>query len=144
MKPRILLVNHGYPPDFNGGSEVYTQTLALNMHRSGVYDSVSVFAREHDPFRPDFQVRFSKDPIDPNISVLLVNHARESPYGRYVSAPIDAAFSELVEKINPDVVHFGHLNHLSLNLPAIAKQVANAKVVYTLHDYWLMCPRGLS
>ena len=144
MKPRILLVNHGYPPDFNGGSEVYTQTLALNMHRSGVYDSVSIFAREHDPFRPDFQVRFSKDPIDPNISVLLVNHARESPYGRYVSAPIDAAFSELVEKINPDVVHFGHLNHLSLNLPAIAKQVANAKVVYILHDYWLMCPRGSS
>ena len=142
IKPRILLVNHGYPPDFNGGSEVYTQTLALNMQRSGEYAHVSVFAREHDPFRSDFEVRHSKDSLDPDISVFLVNHARESPYGRYVSAPIDAAFSDLVEKMKPDLVHFGHLNHLSLNLPAIAKRVANAKVIYTLHDYWLMCPRG--
>lgn len=39
------------------------------------------------------------------------------------------------------MVHFHHLNHLSLNLPRIAKE-AGCVVLYTLHDFWLMCPRG--
>ena len=32
---RILLVNHGYPPTYNAGSEIYTQTLANALHAAG-------------------------------------------------------------------------------------------------------------
>ena len=49
--------------------------------------------------------------------------------------------ADLVDEIGPDVVHVGHLNHLSTSLVAEAA-ARGVPVVYTLHDYWIMCPRG--
>lgn len=139
--PRVLVVNHGYPPEFNGGSEVYAQTLALQLLNSGSCSAVQVFTREHDPYRPDFVIRHATDALNENLPVTLMNYPREAPYFRFMAEPVDQAFKEVVDQFQPDVVHFHHLNHLSLGLPAVAKAVG-AKVVYTLHDYWLMCPRG--
>lgn len=141
-KLRVLMVNHGYPPMFNGGSEVYAQTLALQLLGSGECSEINVMAREHDPFRPDFEIRRTVDDANPLLPVHLVNYPREAPYYAPISSHIDEAFRQLVRQLQPDVVHFHHFNHLSLNLPAIAKEECSAKVVYTLHDYWLMCPRG--
>ena len=39
------------------------------------------------------------------------------------------------------MVHIGHLNHLSTSLVFEAR-ARRIPVVFTLHDYWLMCPRG--
>ena len=141
-KPRVLLVNHGYPPQFNGGSEVYTQTLAVELLKSGNCESVDVFSREHDPFRSDFDVRVTHDKIESELAVHLVNIPREAPYHRFSYEPLNIVFREFIEKINPDIVHIGHLNHLSIDIPEVVKLSTKAKVLYTLHDYWLMCPRG--
>ena len=35
----------------------------------------------------------------------------------------------------------GHVNHLSVGMIRKAKE-HGAKVVFTLHDFWMMCPRG--
>ena len=140
-RSHVLFVNHGFPPEFNGGSEVYAQTLGLQVLKSGAL-TCDVFAREKDPYRPDFLLRHTVDEIHPNLPVTLLNYPREAPYFRFVAEGVDQAFARhLADKGHPDVVHFHHLNHLSLSLPIIAKK-AGAKVVYTVHDYWLMCPRG--
>ena len=139
--PRVLVVNHGYPPEFNGGSEIYAQMVALQLKNSGQCESVHVFAREHDPYRPDFEIRRTSDELDNELPVFRVNYSREAPYFRFMTEEIDRAFHKVVEEVKPDIVHLHHMNHLSLNLPAIAK-AAGAKVLYTLHDFWLMCPRG--
>ncbi|CAF1294449.1 unnamed protein product [Adineta steineri] len=143
-KPSVLLVNHGYPPLFNAGSEVYTQTLAVRLNRSGKTSGVSVISREQDPFRADFLVRQTHDEHDSTIPVHLINHAREAAYQRFVNTDIDRCFEDICRKLHPkpNIVHFGHLNHLSLTLPQRARDILGAKIVYTLHDYWLMCPRG--
>jgi len=140
-KPRILYVNHGYPPNYNGGSEVYAQTLAIHMRKSGQFSSVHVLAREEDPYRPDFEIRRTVDQLDSELPVLLMNYPREAPYFRFVAEPVDSVFREVMNEIQPDIVHFHHLNHLSLTLPTIAKEYG-AAVLYTIHDFWLMCPRG--
>lgn len=143
-RPRVLLVNHGYPPQFNGGSENYTKLLAHSLARSGLVESVVVFAREHDPFSPDFSRRVVIDQAkegDVKLTMHMVNVAREAPYFRFEAVPLDEQFETVLRETQPQIVHFGHLNHLSTNLPAIAKRF-KAKVVYTLHDYWLICPRG--
>ena len=49
--------------------------------------------------------------------------------------------SHTPDRKRPDIVHAGHLKHLATSLPAAAPARA-VPVVYTLHDYWLMCPRG--
>ena len=59
----------------------------------------------------------------------------------YRHAAVDAAFGCLLDEIDPHVVHIGHLNHLSTSLVFDAKE-RRVPVVFTLHDYWLMCPRG--
>lgn len=142
IRPRVLYVNHGYPPNFNGGSEVYAQTLALEILSSGDCNDVQVFAREHDPYRSDYEMRTTTDEANSNLMMNLVNYPREAPYYRFVSDSIDNAFRNLLHQMQPDIVHFHHLNHLSLNLPSIVKSETLAKTFYTIHDYWLMCPRG--
>ena len=133
---KILQVIHGYPMRYNAGSEVYTQTLCQGL--AGSHD-VHVFTREEDPFAPDFRLRNERDPDDPRIALHVVNNPRNRD--RYREPGIDRRFAEVLDRVRPDIVHVGHLNHLSTSLPCeVARR--SIPVVYTLHDYWLMCPRG--
>lgn len=131
---RILLVNHGYPMRYNAGSEVYTRNLAQAHVERGHH--VAVFAREEDPHRPEYGVQVERDGA---IDVHLVNLART--WQRFQDSSVDEAFGELVDAFEPDAVHFHHLNHLSIGLPEVAHR-RGAVVVYTVHDFWLPCPRG--
>ncbi|WP_417532170.1 glycosyltransferase [Marinobacter lipolyticus] len=134
---RILKVIHGYPMLYNAGSEVYSQTICHALAERG--HEVHVFTREEDAFRPDGSLRQDVDQDQQSIRVHLVNNPRHRD--RYRLSVIDQRFAELLDQIKPDVVHIGHLNHLSTSLVYEAKR-RNLPVVYTLHDYWLMCPRG--
>jgi len=60
---------------------------------------------------------------------------------RYRHVEVDRQFGALLDRIEPDVVHVGHLSHLSTSLLLEASR-RGVPVVLTLHDYWLMCPRG--
>ena len=133
---KIIQVIHGYPMRYNAGSEVYTQTLCRGLAE---HHEVHVFTREEDPFAPDFRVRAERDADDPRIALHVVNNPRNRD--RYREAGIDRRFVEVLDRVRPDIVHVGHLNHLSTSLPfeAAARSIP---VVYTLHDYWPMCPRG--
>ena len=133
---KVLQVIHGYPPTYNAGSEVYTQTLC---HALAARHEVHVFTREEDPFAPEYRVRRTADPLDPRVALHVVNLARARD--RYRHEAIDARFAALLDEVAPDVVHVGHLNHLSTSLVAAAA-ARSIPVLYTLHDYWLMCPRG--
>jgi glycosyltransferase involved in cell wall biosynthesis len=132
---RILKVIHGYPMLYNAGSEVYSQTICHALADRG--HEVHVFTREEDSFRPDGSIRQDVDQDKPSIQIHLVNNPRHRD--RYRLSVIDQRFAELLDRIQPDVVHIGHLNHLSTSLVFEAKH-RNLPVVYTLHDYWLMCP----
>lgn len=133
---RILQVIHGYPMRYNAGSEVYTQTLAQAL---AARHEIEVFTREEDPFAPDYAVRNEHDPDDGRVRLHLVNMPRSRD--RYRHAGVDERFAEVLDAFQPDVVHVGHLNHLSTSLlvEAATRQIP---IVYTLHDYWVMCPRG--
>ena len=133
---RILKVIHGYPVRYNAGSEVYTQTLC-----QGLADrhEVHVFTREEDPFAPDFHLRRGHDAEDPRVVLHVVNNPRFKD--RYRAAGVDRRFAEVLDQLQPQVVHMGHLNHLSTSLTREAAR-REVPIIYTLHDYWLMCPRG--
>jgi glycosyltransferase involved in cell wall biosynthesis/MoaA/NifB/PqqE/SkfB family radical SAM enzyme len=133
---KILHVIHGYPMRYNAGSEVYTQTLCQGLASR---HEVHVFTREEDSFAPDFARRDERDPDDPRVALHLINVPRSKD--RYRHEGVDHRFAELLDEIQPNVVHVGHLNHLSTSLLAEAATRA-IPIVYTLHDYWVMCPRG--
>ena len=133
---KILQVIHGYPMRYNAGSEVYTQGLAQALAE---HHEVHVFARQENAFLPEYAIQQENDPSDFRIVLHLINMARARDGYRH--PPVDTAFADLLDLVQPEVVHIGHLNHLSTSLVFAARD-RGIPVVFTLHDYWLMCPRG--
>ncbi len=133
---RVLQVIHGYPMRYNAGSEVYTQGLAQALAER---HEVHVFTRQENGFLQEYATHEETDQSDPRITLHVVNMARARDGYRH--AAVDGAFAGLLDKVRPEVVHIGHLNHLSTSLVFEARE-RQIPVVFTLHDYWLMCPRG--
>lgn len=130
----ILKIIHGYPPHYNAGSEVYSQSICNELSK---HHKVSVFTREENLYSPDFGIRHEKQ--NDNLNFYIVNN----PQGKdgYRHKLLDSNFAKLISDIKPDIAHIGHLNHLSTGLvDELNKQ--NIPIVFTLHDFWLMCPRG--
>ena len=131
----ILKIIHGYPPEYNAGSEVYSQTVCTELSKT---NRVSVFTREENPYACDFSLSKRVVETNPNLTIYLVNN----PQGKdgYRHKVIDIAFASLVDQLKPDVAYIGHLNHLSTGLVDVLfeKQIP---IVFILHDFWLMCPR---
>lgn len=131
---RVLLIIHGYPPLYNAGSEVYTQTLARALKARG--HEVLVFCREEDTIAPYFRIREQSDgPV--KLKIINLPNFRD----RYNIPEVDEAVQEVIQEFHPDVVHCGHLNHLSMSLVEKVTR-HNTPFIYTLHDFWMNCPRG--
>ena len=130
----ILKIIHGYPPKYNAGSEVYSQSICNEFSK---HHRVSVFTREENPYAPDFSIRHTREHNNQNF--YFVNN----PQGKdgYRHQQMDCNFSELLKQLTPDIAYIGHLNHLSTGL---IDEIFNKKIpiVFMLHDFWLMCPRG--
>lgn len=133
---KLLKVIHGWPMRYNAGSEVYSQMLC---HQLANRHEVHVFTREEDPFAPDFRLRVEPDESQPDITLHIVNNPRLKD--RYRATAIDRHFAAVLDQVQPDLIHVGHLNHLSTSMLGVAHR-RGIPIVYTLHDYWLMCPRG--
>lgn len=120
--------------NYNAGSEVYSQSICNELSKQ---HKISVFTREENPYSPDFAIRHEK--ANDNLDFYFVNN----PQGKdgYRHKQMDDNFSELVKQLNPDIAHIGHVNHLSTGLIDELNKL-NIPIVYTLHDFWLMCPRG--
>lgn len=133
---RVLLVIHGYPMRYNAGSEVYTQTLAQGLADA---HEVRVFTRQDDPFRIAYDVIDELDPGDMRVQLRVINNPASRD--RYQHAEIDRAFVDLLDDFRPDIVHINHVSHLSTSMLREVKD-RGLPLVFTLHDFWLMCPRG--
>ncbi len=133
---RVLLVVHGYPPRYNAGSEVYTQALARGLAER---NEVRVFTRQEDPFLTQFATVDDTDSGDRRVRLRVVNNAVSRDRYRYDG--IDTELRRLLDEFPPDVVHVNHVSHLSTTLLRTIRE-RGLPLVYTLHDFWLMCPRG--
>ncbi len=133
---KILLVIHGYPMRYNAGSEVYTQGLAQALADQ---HEVHVFTRQQNKFLADYTLSEETDPSDSRIKLHVINITQT--LDQYRHAGVDQQFETLLNALKPDIVHIGHLNHVSTSLVLEAAR-RNIPIVFTLHDFWLMCPRG--
>lgn len=135
---KILKVIHGYPPYYSAGSEVYSQTLAHELVNN---NEVQVFTRYENSFLPDFYYTTVLDSSDSRILLHLINIPTAKYRYKFINEEVDIQFKRVIDNFQPDLIHFGHLNHLSITLPEIAFK-ENIPTIFTLHDFWLMCPRG--
>ena len=130
----IIKIIHGYPPDYNAGSEVYSQSICEELSKK---HTVSVFTREENPYLPHNQLRIQ--PVNPNLCLYIIN--RQVDKDRFNDESLNHCFDLLLKQLNPDLAHIGHLNHLSTGIVKLLK-LRHIPIVFTLHDFWLSCPRG--
>ena len=135
----ILYVVHGFPPDTWAGTEVYTLYLAQAMqargHRVTVLTRVPADARE----LPDFHVEQAEFE---GLRVLRMTHrlAHANVRESYHQPRAEQAFREVLTELQPQLVHFQHLIHLSAGLVRLARD-SGLPTVVTCHDYWALCAR---
>ncbi|MDG1050212.1 MAG: glycosyltransferase family 4 protein, partial [Planctomycetota bacterium] len=126
------------PPDTWAGTEVYTLNLAQEMKRRG--HEVTILTRAPAAGdEPEFSLR--EDEFE-GLPVLRMTHGLDHGSLResFIKEGPEAAFRQVLDRVEPDLVHFQHLIHLSAGLVEIARGRGLATVV-TCHDYWGLCPR---
>lgn len=137
---RVLVIVHGWPPNAQGGAELYARAHAMTLaQRSG--DEVLVVTREADASRPEYAVRWKTDEA---VRVAWVNNsfgAVRSFEDSYRNPAVARVVAGIVDQFRPDVAHVHHLTCLSTLAIHEIKQRA-VPIVFTLHDYWLICHRG--
>jgi glycosyltransferase involved in cell wall biosynthesis len=137
-KLRIVQAIHTFPPVSQAGSEIYTFNLAKEFSRQ---HEVTVFYRVADPAWEEYEIQRG---VYDGIDVCTVNNTFKnfkSFEDTYRNDLIAKKFGELLDEIKPDIVHFQHVTCLSTTCVHEAKK-RGIPIVFTLHDYWLICPRG--
>ena len=136
---RIVQVVNGLPPEYLGGTETYAATLAQELVRQG--HTVSVFARRESAQQPEYAVETAT--VGQAEVSRINNTLRQSTSfaDSYQNDTIAARFGQMLDRFQPDIIHFQHLVYLSTTCvdEAVRRQIP---VVMTLHDYWLICQRG--
>jgi len=134
---RILIVSHNLPPHGNAGTETYAADLARALSVRG--HQVAAFAAVKDIRRRDGSVR---ERSDGGVAIHeVVNNLYHATFaGTWENASVERAFAAVLRAHRPDVVHVQHLMYLSSGCVRLAHE-SGARVVFTLHDYWLTCAR---
>ena len=134
---KILLQSHGFPPRAQGGTENYTADLAQALAQRG--HSVDVFATRKEISLPDLSWHESQVGAV-RLHELVNNLYYERFEQTWQHAEIERLFAERLARVQPEVLHVQHLLNWSLGCVELASK-AGVRVYYTLHDYWLGCPR---
>jgi len=130
---RILHVVHQFPPDWVGGTEVYTLNLAKGQARLG--HQVAVFHRAAGTQR---LVRAEWE----GVMVYRAHAGRMTPWSVFQATfghrGLRRAFSETLADFQPELVHLQHLMGLPVSIVMQAQRQC-IPLVLTLHDYWFIC-----
>ena len=131
----VLFVVHQFLPKHIAGTELYTRNLAVELERRG-HRSV-VFTTEAYAGEPQSTMR-RKTHQGLEVWEAVHNNAFPNFEASYLDPEKEGQFREVLDAVQPDVVHVQHLHQHSLAYVDIAK-AAGIRVVYTLHEFWLMC-----
>lgn len=136
---KILLLAQGCPPESVGGVEQHVEGLARALQAGG--DEVEIFARTSTP-GPQYEL--VEGECLGGIPVTRVRYrweGLESLADLYRNPQLEDALRTFLAGRSFDVAHAHHLTGLSTGSLAVL-QAAGIPTALTLHDYWLMCPRG--
>lgn len=136
---KIAHVLSDYLPQSRGGTQLHLRDLCRSLRALG--HQSAIFAGERGSGREDFHV--AQDEHDGVPVTRLTYEFRDfTRFDRlYVHPKVDAHFASWLVDTAPDVVHVHHISGLSSRIVELA-QAQGCPVVLTLHDFWLVCPRG--
>jgi glycosyltransferase involved in cell wall biosynthesis len=134
---RLLHVVHDFLPRHRAGVEIYTAALCRELSRR---HHVTLLTSDYDPSARHGELTWRVHDGLPVVEIRN-NWEGDSFDVSYRSDAINARIEQVLETVQPHVVHVHSLLNLSFDLPAMAQR-RGIKVVTTLHDYTLVCPSG--
>ena len=133
----VLHSIHDFLPRHQAGSEIYALELCREQQKR---NHASVLCADYDPTTRHGSVRWRLQDGLPIVE-LVNNWDYASFVHTYRSPLIRRRVEQVLQAVQPDVVHVHNLLNLSFDLPALAR-ARGIPVVATLHDYTLVCPSG--
>lgn len=135
---RILHVTHELPPYELAGTGIYTNHIATAQAR---HHEVFIFARLQDPEIEPYRLHTeNRDGLV--IRFMNLADLSWSPFDQsYLDERGTHHFESFLDEVEPDVVHFQHIVGFGAGVFAAVRK-RGIPIVYTLHDFWTMCPMG--
>jgi len=138
---RLLYVIHQFLPDCFSGTEQHCLAAAREAQRRGHDVTVLSLHWDHDRDWPP--VRVFDQPIE-DLRVIRLNHWRRlnpnDVLRDYENRHLEGFFQQVLDDVQPEIVHSFHLRQLGSNLLQVCKR-DRLPVVVTLTDFWFLCPR---
>jgi glycosyltransferase involved in cell wall biosynthesis len=135
---RIALVVHQFPPQHLGGTEVYTQGLAQALadrgHQVGVFYPRADLVADRQIEDDGLSLWEAANPPLPATA-----HPLRQFWRTFRNPRLEASFRRFIAGFRPDLVHFQHVQNVSVRLIELA---AGRPRLLTLHDYWYICANG--
>ena len=134
---RVLQVIHQFPPFSSQGSEVYCHNLSKHLRET---DDVRVFHVSATPRRKPR--RLDRTTYDGLPTYHCVDGGEYSRVADWPNGFLRKQFQTVLDECAPQIVHFHNYVSLGDDLVSMARS-SGAAVVYTLHDFGLICPNTL-
>jgi hypothetical protein len=134
---RILQVIHQFPPYSSQGSEVYCFNLAKQLRES---EDVRVFHISNAA--GTWRRRLSRETYAGIPTYHCVDLAEYARVATWPNTFLRKSFQSVLNEFAPQVVHLHNFVSLGDDLASMARE-SGAAIVYTLHDFGLICPNTL-
>jgi len=131
---KIILANKFYYP--RGGDCIYTIELEKLLKKNG--HNVAIFTQQFDENLDNKYSNYWPSKVD--YSTKNIANLSEALFRPIYSKEVKSNFQQLISDFKPDVVH---LNNIHSQISPIIAEIAyqhKIPVVWTLHDYKLLCP----
>ncbi len=133
---RILQVVHKFLPRHRAGAEIYTSNLCRELSKR---HKVHLLYTEGIPELSQYSVAVGK--FGSVACTRVTNNLRHRRFSELYDNPrMDTVFRSVLDSFEPNVVHFQHLMHHSVNYAGIASGRGIPSLM-TLHDFWPVCER---
>ena len=134
---RVLHAIHDFLPRHRAGSEIYAAQLCKAL---APRHHVTIVCADYDPVRAHGQLTWRLHDEVPVVEIAN-NWVCATFEDTYRSPLMSARLEQVLDIVQPQVVHAHNLLNLSFDLPAAAR-ARGIPVVATLHDYTLVCASG--
>ena len=140
---KVLLTTHAFAPSSAGGTGVLVHELALSLLKRGH----AVLVVTGHPATTELEVgdRVDEYCVD-SISVVRYRRGRILPDQEsnpmrlhYLNRSFETKFRGVLARFAPDVVHFHHLERLSVTAVDTCRE-QEIPAFFTATDYWCVCP----
>ena len=139
---KALIIVHNHPLVAPGGSEILAYDLFESIKTHTHYDAFFLAASNGQYRQSRLSTPFQTVNNAPNEILFWggeFNHFYQSQTNHQ---PVYSHFKNFLQELQPDVVHFHHSINIGLEVLSVVRQtLPNAKIVYTLHEFLLICNR---